>query len=144
VSGNGELEDSVRNLSRGIIRAVEEARDNPTSTVKYTNNAGAIAGAAAAAFVYAAAALSASDNEITYAKAVFLKVIESSSEQFKIIFAEDILIPGQVCSTFEELDAWFKTLEKTTMPARARDLLAEYGNDVGEETHEHWKVLAAK
>jgi hypothetical protein len=127
-----------------MLEAVLSAKDNPETESRYIEYASAIAGVAVAAFIFAAASLGATNEEKTYAKGVFLKTLDSPADQFKVIFAEDVLVPGQVGATFTALDEWFQTLEKTTMPARARELLAKYGNEVGEETKEHWKVLATK
>jgi len=136
-----KFEILAQDISLSILEA-KEKEDNPA--VRYIKRSSAIAASAVVAFNCAADALIASDLERTYAKAVFLKVLDSPNDKFKLVCAEDVLTPGQVSDTFEDLDKWFKGLEDTIMPAKARALLAEYGDDVGEEIHEHWKVLAAK
>ena len=141
--GKSEWPDSINDLAEFVLEAVADADANDTEADStYITKSKALANAAAAAFHFASVLLKADDWQEAYAQALFLHSLDTPGASFKIIYGDDVLIPGQVEANFTAMDEWFTHLEHTVMPARARALLHHYGDDIPPETRDHWASLA--
>jgi len=138
---NGEWPSSIDELQEHIYQALTSAATS-RKDASYVAVSRGLAEVASAAFCFAALALGADEWQMAYGQCLFLKSMDLPDASFRLVYGDDLLIPGQVANNFRSVDEWYSHLEHVVMPARARALLNNYGEEVEPETRELWESIA--
>jgi len=127
-----------------MLEVIEDGRSYSDTCERFVRYASSIAGVTAAAYLFASEALGATDAEMSYAKAVLISMLNTDTDNVKVIVGDTALMPGGVKETFVALDKWFSTLESDVLPEKAQHLLDNFSSSVDEATIDHWMMLSTK